>query len=568
MQPGLHSSLQLVILIIVAGIIPPKLACTQPSGQILQVRQSVNSQTLKEVKEIELENVAWDMNFDSISNRVIIALLKKKHADRLTKQVSRYEDIASPEEYKRWFPKSWISNYRNYLLCIDTESNQELWTLETPLYFDALTGIYTEPAPYYNYNGRLTNFETSLDLKSGITNQNKIDETIFGLLPDLNIVLSIGKKDTIYCRNLRGGKERWKFVLENPHKGWNDLIKINDSTLVLAVSGLHFLNISKGRIAYHSASTVDNISKVIGLFGDKYGTKQFTRFRYYFGSGLYSSTMIWGLASNVVYDSGSVFSAAHNNIVRTDHKGQLLWEVLSDSLAAGRLLLRDSLLIYINKGYGLMPEKVSTSPYPYSSSFVDYMGFKTLFAVPELRAFDRLTGKEVYRKPLSNKYDIILDVKYLPDNDTLQILTRTKIILTSISKGNNLAVKEYSESGNADLCSFASNDIWLKDSTGVYFPIASNITKICIMLDRSRLWLLDKYLNNVVIYHRKDIWHLEGKYKDVVILKNETGIILVSDEGKQLIHLPGSGPACLAGSKLFIGSGNFVRVFNLDDISF
>lgn len=564
MQPKLLSSFQLVILVIVAGILIPKHAFTQHSGQIVQVRQSDVYQSLKDVKEITLENVVRDMNFDSISNSVIIALLKKKHAERMAKEFFRYEEITSPEEYKRWFPKPWISNYRNYLLSIDPESTLEQWVMETPLNFDALTGIYTEPAPYYNYNGRLTNFETSLNLKTGITTQNKIDEAIFGLFPDLNIVLSIGKKNTVYCRNLNG-KEKWRFVLENPGNGWNDLIKINDSTLVLAVSGLHFLDISKGRIAYQSASTVDNISKVIGLLGDKYGTKQFTKFRYYFGSGLYSSTMIWGLASNVVSDSGSVYFAAHNNIVCTDHKGKPLWEILSDSLAAGRLLLQDSVLIYINKGYGIMPEKVSTGLY--SSSLADYMGFKTLFAIPELHAYNRLTGKQVYRETLSNEYDIILDIRHLPNNDTIQILTRTKIILTSISKGHNLAIKEYSQSGNADLCFFAANDVWLKDSTGIYFPVASDNSKVCIMLDRSRLWLLDKYLNNVAIYYRKDIWHFQGKYKDAVILRNGTGVVILSDEGKQLMYLPGSGPACLAGSKLFVGSGNLVTVFNLDDLA-
>lgn len=565
MQSKLQSSLQYAILLIATGIIIPKLAFTQPYGQVVQVRQSIDYHSFKDMKEIVLENVAWDMNFDSISNRVIIALLKKKHADRIAKQRFRYEEITSPEEYIRWFPKPWISNYRNYLLSIDAETNQEQWALETPLYFDVLTGNYAEPAPYYHYNGILTNYETSINLKTGNTIQNRINETIFGLLPDLNIVLSIGKKDTVYCRNLKGGKERWKFVLKNSNKGWNDLVKINDSTLALAVSGLHFLDISKGRIAYQSASTVDNISKVIGLLGDKYGTKQFTRFLYYFGSGLYSSTMIWGLASNVVYDSVSVYSASHTNIVCTDHKGQLLWEVLSDSLAAGRLLLRDSLLIYINKGYGIMPEKVPNGQY--SSTLVDYMGFKTLFAIPELCAYNRMTGKEVYRKSLSNKYDMILDVRYLPDNDTLQILTRTKIILTSISKGINLAVKGYSDLGIADICFFAPSDVWLKDSTGIYSPAASNISKVCVMLDRSRLWLLDKFLNNIAIYHRNDIWHFEGKYKDVVILKNETGVVLLSGEGKQLMHLPGSGPSCLAGSKLFVGSGNIVTVYNLDEIT-
>lgn len=563
MQPKFQSTFPGIILFIIVGILMPKLAFAQ-HDQIVQVRHSNDYQSLQNAKEIELENVVWDMNFDSVSNSVIIALLKKKHADRIAKEFYRYEEITSPEEYLRWFPKPWISNYRNYILSLDPETNQEQWVLKTRLYYDGFLGIYSESAPYYHIDGKLKNSEASLDLKSGDTTSNIKEEAIFGFFPELDIALSIGKHDTVYCRNLSSGKERWKFALENPDNGWNDLIKINDSTLVLAVSGLHFLNVSRGRIAYLKASSVDDIAGVIGLFGDKYGTKQFTRFRYYFGSGLYSSTKIWGLASNVVYDSSSVYSAAHNNIVCTDHKGRLLWEVLSDSLTAGRLLLRDSILVHINKGYGIMPEKVATGPY--SSSYVDYMGFKTLFSVPELSTFNRLTGKEVYRKPLSNKYDMILDVRNVPDNDTLQILTRTKIILTRISTGTNLAVKEYSKLGNADLCSFAANDVWLKDSTGIYYPAASEISNVCIMLDRSRLWLLDKYLNNVNIYHRKDIWHFEGIYKNIVILKNETGVVLLSGEGKQLMQIPGSGPVCLAGSKLFVGSGNLISVFNLHDL--
>ena len=584
MRPYFLNTIQLVIFLIVAEVLIPERTIAQSKSQIVQVRQSPDYQSLKDVKEIALNTIICDLKYDSTADKVVMGLMKTTSADGSKNQKLRYED-SYPEEYMRWFPERWINENANFLICIDPHSYKESWKTKVPKRENWL-GRRATTKPVYHSAGYFYEKNKIIDIASGKTVWKKKNETIFGLFPEENTILSFRRKkvdrtDSIHCRNLNDGKNRWSYNIVHSSNGWNDFVKINDSTFVLSVSGLNFLDKDNGLTMYQPASTVDDIGTVIGIGGDKYGAKQFSRFNYFFGDGIFSSyplngasyvQSIWGMTSQVLSTTDHVYSASHNNIVCTDHSGSVIWEMVTDTMASGKLFINDSVLAYINKGYGFMPQKVkrfnrNSILKHFKYLLCGYSGVVTLYSVPELLLINRYNGNLIYRQNLSNKYDMILDVRYLPGNDTLQILTRTKIILTSISTGNNLAVKEYSKLGNADLCSFAANDVWLKDSTGVYFPTASSISNVNIMLDRSRLWLVDKYLNNVAIYHRKDIWHLEGRYKNIIILKNETGVVVLSDEGKQLMRLPGSGPACLAGSKLYVGSGNLVTVFNLDDLS-
>ena len=284
-----------------------------------------------------------------------------------------------------------------HLSCIDPESQKEIWTLE-PKKFKNVSRLIKPDDLIYVQEGMMLMKNTLFDIKSGKIVYNIKNEPVFGIFPELDIVLSVSLNDSVYCRNLSNGSVRWSFILEHAERGWNDLVKIDDSTLVLSVSGLHFVNITNGRIAYNPTSTNGDMRKVAQFSSQNTGSEQLIFYNYAFPNGLFSSDQIWGLASNVIYDNKFVYSAGHSDVTCFDHKGKKIWNAVTDSMASGRLIFSDSLLVYINKGYSILPGTVTRY---YGSSvykeYVDYKGSKILYGLPCIKIYNRSSGREILK---------------------------------------------------------------------------------------------------------------------------------------------------------------------------
>lgn len=521
----------------------------------------------REATEFVFKNEVCDLSYDSISGKVLVGLITKERAAKIDPWWKRYEQLPNPEEYKRWFPEPWMKMYPDYLSCIDPVTQKETWMLETEKVKNMSKLIKEDDFIYVN-QGKLFIKNTIIDIKTGDTELRIKNEPIFGLFPEMDMVLSVGSKNTVFCRNLSNGSIRWSFSLEFADKGWNDLVKINDSTLVLSASGLYFLNITKGRIAYFPASTNDDVSKVIGPFGDKYGPDQLYSYRYTFNNGLFSSNRIWGLASNVIYDDQFVYSAGHSDVTCFDHKGKKIWNAVTDSMASGRLMFSDSLLVYINKGYGILPVYdfwiKGTMNY---KKYLDYLGFKTLYSVPCIKIFNRFTGMEILSQNLSGRKDAIIDIKNIAGNDTIQMLTRNKIIITDISSGRNMAVKENCEMGTGDMCYLAPRQIWFMNSESIFYPAGTSLSDPAIVMNPGRIWQHDKFLNNVNITYRDNIWYFKGNTSKIIVIANNKSIVLLNNSGHELKRIPSTGPLCLAGPRLFMANGNKIQVIDLQSLS-
>ena len=515
------------------------------------------------VSEYTFENEVCNLTYDSVSGKILVGLMTKERMAKTDPWWKRYEQLPDPDEYKRWFPEPWMKIYPDYVSCIDPFTQKETWTLEVRK-IKNMSRFISEDDFIYVDQGLLLIRNSIFDIQSGKIRLHIKNEPIFGLIPGKDLVLSVGSGDNVYCRNLSNGSIRWKFKPEHAGNGWNDLVKINDSTLVLSASGLHFLNITNGRFAYNPASTVDDVTKVVGPFGDRYGPEQLLNFHYSFGNGMFASDRIWGLASNVVYDNRFVYAAGHNDITCSDHTGRIIWNVLTDSMASGRLILSDSLLVYINKGYGIIPvyDFWIRTLFGYRL-YRDYEGYKTLYSVPCIRIYNRFNGDEVLSQNLSGFVDAIIDVRNIPGNDTIHLLTRNKIIITDISAGRNLAVKEYCAPGTGDMCSLASQDVWLMNSEGIFFPAGTTASYPAIRLDTRRIWQHDKHLNNVNIHYRDNIWYYMGKAGNISVIANNHSVLLLDVNGKELAKIPSGGPVCLAGSKLMMAEGNRIHVLDL-----
>jgi hypothetical protein len=58
-----------------------------------------------------------------------------------------------------------------------------------------------------------------------------------------------------------------------------------------------------------------------------------------------------------------------------------------------------------------------------------------------------------------------------------------------------------------------------------------------------------------------------GKTAKMSLIVNKNSIVLLNNNGNELARIPSTGPACLAGSRLFLAMGNKIQVIDLETFS-
>jgi outer membrane protein assembly factor BamB len=212
----------------------------------------------------------------------------------------------------------------------------------------------------------------------------------------IGIAYMYNTMDGCYTNELLGidlmtGRLNWKKKISKDY-GWDERFYLNDSTLIVAASGLHLINILTGEgWSYHTQTgiggTVANPNTVVAgvVAGAAVGT--------IIGAltGVFivpipvgyatTSNIIKGISSNALVDNGFIYHASREQIVKLDNEtGKIVWRYMlpKDMASKSSIFIDEKMVFLVNFGYA-----------------VQYNQQKK-FGKPFIAAFDKKTGENKY----------------------------------------------------------------------------------------------------------------------------------------------------------------------------
>lgn len=318
--------------------------------------------------------------------------------------------------------------------------------------------------------------------------------------------------------DLATGELLWETYLKyRPH--WDEMIFLNDTTLLIASEGLNTVNINDGTGWKYEAKTyTKNYKRAIATTALGIATAAF------FGVGVVDTrpTETTGLRSNILIKDSVIYTAGHEKISGIDLRGRVLWETgLPGDGSRSYLRLRNDSLLMLNLGFGHRNGKKSDVGRPF------------------VACFNKDNGNMVFHYPLAKEGFPVRDLITAYDGIYLMV-------------DDGICHLKPDHSGY----SFKAWDVEVHDKLSgfiqyalVYDPTSHSFREIDSSKEGSR----------VVYDEKRALFETNGNFEIIRALDPSEVYTTYGNWGEyKLISNPGS-PLCL-----FDGEGKMVAVIDLD----
>lgn len=358
-------------------------------------------------------------------------------------------------------------------------------------------------------------------------------------LADFKANIGIGYKlsgSTSQSNKLRGidltnGEQVWKRKIDRSY-GWNDYFYINDSTIIIASSGLHAINTKTGlgwdyntetgTKDYTGTITTNAVGAVLGVLT---GT-------FVIASG---ASIVHDVASNSLIDSSYLYFSSQEKLAKVNKfTGDILWTQAFNTGMASKssLFMDDNSIFMINYGYAFM-----------NNSSID-------FGEPFISAYHKETGRQKFLTLLGNSTEAILDYEIL--NDKIYLIYKNQIAIYSLSSGKLISEQQFPIEEYGDLKFFVGEQVYVKDTSGKLFNlIQSNPNNLFVYTELGKIIFIDPNLNITNNIESEEINILSFRYKDYYFIKENKSTWLVDDIGNKIAELYISSHAFLIDETLY-----------------
>jgi hypothetical protein len=252
---------------------------------------------------------------------------------------------------------------------------------------------------------------------------------------------------------------------------WNDILYLNDSTLLIAASGLHSLNIFDGKgWDYHTVTgkkdyTASAVGTGLGIAaGLLTGTYGITT-----GHDLVSDVV-----SNVVVDGMNIYFASKEHLVNINMDGEILWQSALPGDITSKSWLRkiDDKLLLVNSGYA-------------------FMGYRQLdFGTPFIASFDLANGDQNYLVNVTNeKKKFISDVEQ--KDDTLLLIFGDQVSQYSIISGQLIKDRQFKIEEYGELNCFIDDQIFVQRENSFISLSHLDSSKLCLYTKNGKVLILN-----------------------------------------------------------------------------
>lgn len=477
-------------------------------------------------------NVLYEENPIGVSSKLKKEIIAKEYT--FPKRIHEiYVDTISgyiTAQLRKLSKKGKVLDLSGILMVYDIEKNEVKWTKKVKF-----------STSYINqYNQLITQSKGNKSISLNIENGDELWECkndFYYINPKKGI--GIGYKNNGLAGNnhllegisLKTGNTIWERELKREY-GWNKKIQLNDSTLLVASSGLHTINIFNGSgWDYETVTGKKDYSETIAkntagvLLGVLTGT-------YVTSSG---PNVVTDVVSNIIFDSTNFYIASKEKISQVDKlSGKINWSTnLPEDLTSKSTIFRNGNTLYIiNSGFA-------------------YWGRKRIdFGQPFIMGLNMNTGNELFFTPINTKKDFLLDFKV--SNNSILVIFKDRVIIYSLNDGSIMKSKSFNTDELGGLKFFVGSSIYIKDNESFFKNLAlSDSSKYYIQTNKGKTIVLDSELNNIDEIEFNQLYFNFGNFKDMIFLGNDDETIILDKNNQEIANLKVSFDAFILGEKLY-----------------
>lgn len=345
--------------------------------------------------------------------------------------------------------------------------------------------------------------------------------------------------NTLEGIDLTNGKIIWRREISREY-GWNDIVHLNDTTVIVAAAGLHIINVNNGTGWDYDAVTgtkdytAAEAANVAGLaLGVLTGT-------FVLSTGY---NLVRDVVSNVLIDSTSIYFASKDKISCLDLAGQVKWSspLLSHLVSKSSIFKRDSIIYMINKGFAFMGNRQ-----------LDY-------GTPFIAAFDAKTGRQIFLSTMNGFKDQInaFDMQ----NGTVSIVFKDRVSNYSMLDGSLLIEKSFDTQTYGELNYFIGKQVYRKvDSAFINLALSDTAKRYLYTKTGKTLVLDDRFdVVNQLDYNQLYVCYLSNG--DHRFIANDSETVVLDGNNTVVANLDISRRSMKIGSKVYnVREKSFVEV--------
>lgn len=388
----------------------------------------------------------------------------------------------------------------------------------------------------------------SLDPETGNTLwESKCD--FYFIDPFLNIGVGYPVQSTsnkLSAIDLSNGRLLWEKKIDRSY-GWDDAYMLNDSILLIAVNGVHAIDLRNGREWNYKAKTAKKeIGKMIAInfLGILVGALTDS---YFYQS---QADVVSNMTSNMLIDpDDNVLHASRDMISRIDTWGNIIWsKPLPEKLASSSsLFLIDSVVYLINRGYAL------------------YNGEFSMIGDPYFAAFNLEDGNRFYLKKIPEKKEFIRHYQVI--GDMLFILFEDKIDTYRLSDGSFIKETKLALQNKEELDVFMQPEgIYLKQNDTLFTDLAVDFGNYnLIKTTVGRVFVMNDSLETFITLDKEELFYkIIDNPHYTLISQNESDYVVLDASDHAQASFTGSANMFLLNNKICFFNDHTLYEIDLD----
>lgn len=353
-----------------------------------------------------------------------------------------------------------------------------------------------------------------------------------------------GTTDKLEAIDLKRGNKVW-FRDINREYGWNDLIRLNDSVILLVAAGLHTISLKggggwdydavTGSRDYTSTVVANTAGIIVGLL-----TGMYTTYNGY--------DVVTDVASNVWMEDSGFYFASKEKIARLDQEGVTRWfcELPRKKTSKSEVFTTDSLVYLVNYGYAFLNNR------------------KVYFGKPFIAGFDKESGSQVFLTEIGETDQQIAD--FILGSDEIILLFKNRIAKYSMINGQLISQKSITTETTGELISFTSEQYYGEVDSNYQSFESLEPDKLHLVTGKNKLLTMNDDFEIIGITEPENFLTLYSSSDELKLLVKDNETIVINAENKKIANLQSSSNAVSVGNKLYDIQNKSLLEFDLSGL--
>ena len=423
-----------------------------------------------------------------------------------------------------------------YLLSYNLESNKINWSREAD-YSESRFLLYEKTI--IESTGHSS---SGLNMETGNTQWEAINSIYY---VDQTLPIGLGYKRILYNSNkadlknifsalegtyLRNGKLLWKREIDREF-GWNEVLHLRDSILLIAAAGLHSIDLRNGK-GWDYIAVTGHKEKNSTFFKNLLAASVAVLNN----SGYYITTeydIIWNIASNVIVDGSYIYFASRDKISKLDFSGKLIWShpLPATITSKSSIFLNENSLYLINRGYAFK----GNSP--------------VKFGMPFIAAYNINSGGEIFLQNISDKQEEVRG--YTMRDKELYVLFKNRLSKYSLINGKPQSQKIWDEKMFGDMMYFVSKEMYLKTDSTFNSLASIDSVNLYVLTDAHKTLVINNNFDVSGQFEPHQLFHYYLKKNDFKFLANANKTVVIDGNNKTVAEFKASKNAILLDTKMY-----------------